>query len=142
VLEKLKAIHHEQRDAVASLATILSQPDQDGDALAAARLRIMKLNRRRLSLIECSILPLLHDVPPAEAGALSELRLEAAKHAVNMTQHIARWTLPAICSDWDGYGRASAEMRREVLRRLDREAEVFYPLLAVRENALRPANPA
>ena len=129
MLEKLKAIHHEQREAIARLAQITSQPDRDGDALAAARLLIMRRNRRRLSIIEHTILPSLHDVPPTDARALSELRLDEAKHAVKMSQHIAQWTQTAICSDWDGYRRASAELRREVLRRLDREAEVFYPLL-------------
>jgi len=141
VLDKLKAIHQEQREAVASLAAILSHPDRDGDALAAARLVVMRINRRRLSLIDCAILPLLPDAGPADARALSELRLETATHAIRMSQHITRWTLTAICSDWDGYKRASAEMRREVLRRLDREAEVLYPLLTLRETAVRPACP-
>ena len=142
MLDKLKTIHDEQREALTALATIVAQPDQDGDALAAARLLAMKLNRRRLSLIENTIFPFLHDAPPADARALSELRLEEAKHAVRMSEHITRWTLTAISSDWDGYKRASSEMRRAVLRRLDREAEVFYPLLTRREATARPAHPA
>jgi hypothetical protein len=129
VLTQFKAVHAELREAIAGLEAVVSQPSPDREPLSAARLRLSKASSRRRSMIECSIYPLLHDVPPHEADKITNLRLEMAKLMVQSSEHIGLWTIRAICEDWPGYQKASAAMRRSMLKRIEHEAAVLYPLL-------------
>jgi hypothetical protein len=129
LLSQLKALHDELRLAIAELATEVGKSAPDLERLPMVRLNLNRLSGRRKSLIECSIAPLLHDAFPEDARRIADLRYESAGIAVATSTHIARWTMRQIVSDWPGYQRASAEMRRAMLRRIDREAAVFYPLL-------------
>lgn len=129
VLNQLKALHAELRLAIAALAVEAAKSEPDQDRLPAVRLKLTRLSGRRKSLIECSIAPLLHDAAPEDARRIADLRYESAGIAVATSTHIARWTTRQILADWSGYQRASADMRRAMLRRIDQEAAVFYPLL-------------
>ncbi len=131
MLSQLKALHAELRLAIAELATEAARSEPDPDRLPAARLKLTRLSGRRKSLIECSIAPLLHDAAPEDARRIADLRYEASGIAVATSTHIARWTTRQMTADWPGYQRASAEMRRAMLRRIDREAAVLYPLLEI-----------
>lgn len=135
MLSQLKTVHADLRDAIAALEKVVSQPAPEAEALSAARLRLSRASRRRRSLIECSILPSLHDVSPAAAAEIADLRLEGARLLVQSSSHIGAWTMRAIMADWAGYQRASAEMRGSMLRRIDREARILYPLLESRAAA-------
>ena len=129
MLTELKAIHDQLRQAIAELAAVVTQPEMNDEALTAARLKLTRASRRRRSLIDSSIYPLLHDIPAAEAARLEELRLEAARLAAQSSDHIGRWTMRTITADWPGYQRASAAMRASMLKRIEREAAILYPLL-------------
>lgn len=83
-------------------------------------------------MIESSIYPLLHDIAPDDTRRIADLRLETSALLVQSTHHIGAWTLRAILADWPGYQRASAEMRACMLRRIQREATILYPLLESR----------
>jgi len=131
VLSQLKALHIELRLAISELAVEAAKSQPDQDRLPAARLKLTRLSGRRKSLIECSIAPRLHNVAPEDARRIADLRYEAAAIAVATSNHIARWTTRQIVADWSGYQRASADMRRAMLRRIDQEAAIFYPLLEV-----------
>lgn len=132
MLSQLRHLHDELRSAIAELALVVRQPMLDKDALSSARLRVTKLSRQRRSLIQCTILPSLHDVPRHEAQRINQLVLEAAELAVGSSEHIARWTMAAISGDWTGYQQASAEMRASMLKRIRFEAVVLYPILEAR----------
>jgi hypothetical protein len=129
VLSQLKALHAELRQAIAELAIEAAKSEPDQGRLPAARLKLTRLSGRRKSMIECSIAPLLHDAAAEDARRIADLRYEASGIAVATSTHIARWTTRQIVADWPGYQRASADMRRAMLRRIDQEAAVFYPLL-------------
>ena len=129
MLSQLKALHAELRLAIAALAVEVAKSEPDHDRLPAARLKLTRLSGRRKSLIECSIAPILHNAPTEDARRIADLRYESAAIAVGTSEHIARWTTRTIVADWSGYQRASADMRRAMLRRIDQEAAVFYPLL-------------
>jgi len=129
VLNELKAIHAELREAIATLESVVSRPAPDDEALSAARLRLSRLSSRRRMMIENCISPLLIHAAPEDARRIADLRLETAALRVQSCQHIGRWTMRAICADWAGYQRASADMRRAMIRRIQREAALLYPLL-------------
>lgn len=132
MLSQLMRLHDELREAIRHLAIVVGEPTLDKDALSSARLRVTKLSRQRRSLIQCTVLPSLHDVPPQEAERIDQLVLEASGLAVASSEHIARWTMAAISADWTGYQRASAEMRASMLKRIRLEAAVLYPILEAR----------
>ena len=135
MLSELKAIHAELREAIAALEAIVERPAPDDELLSAARLKLSRLSRRRRSMIECSIYPLLHDVGAHDAARIADLRLEGARMMVQSSEHIGRWTMREICADWPGYQRASAEMRRSMIRRIQCEAATLYPLLEAHQAA-------
>lgn len=132
MLNDLKAIHAELRAAIADLERVVALPAPEEELLSAARLRLSRLSSRRRTMIESSICPLLGDLAPEDAERVADLRLETGTLLVQSSRHIGQWTMRAICADWAGYQRASAEMRRAMLRRIQREAAVLYPLLESR----------
>jgi len=127
LLSELKAIHAELREAIAELAAIVSQTVPDEEALSRTRLKLTRLSRRRSALIRSATFPDPHDA--AITAQLDDLRLEATNLMVKSSEHITRWTTRAILADWAGYQRASAEMRKSMLRRIEREVALLYPLL-------------
>jgi hypothetical protein len=129
VLSQLQALHAELRLTIAELAAELAKPQPDADRLPAVRLKLTRLSGQRKSLIECSIAPALRNIAPDDAARVAELRQAIAPIALATSDHIARWTMRQIAADWAGYQRASAAMRRAMLRRIDQEAAILYPLL-------------
>ena len=129
MLSQLKILHGELRKAIAELAAETAKPEPDPATLPMARLKLTRASSRRKALIECSISPLLHDISRDDARRMEDLRRIAADKAVESSAHIARWTMRLILADWQGYRRASAEMRSQMLRRINEEAAFLYPLL-------------
>jgi len=136
LLSQLKNAHDEMRAAIMELADVLSTPERDFQALAKARMKLTRASGKWRTLVQCEILPRLNDVSPDVARQIAELRRESAEFSVRKSQHIARWSGRATEADIAGYLRASAEMRRLLLGRLDREAALFYPLLEARAEAI------
>ena len=132
MLTQLKAFDSDLREGLAELAKHMSQPALNGDLLSRTRLKLTRLIGRRRSLIQCTILPCLHDVPPKYAAQLGELRVETVALAVQFSTHLVRWTARAIQADWAGYQTASVEMRRSLLRRIDADTALLYPLLTAK----------
>jgi hypothetical protein len=133
VLSELKTLHGALREAIAELAAETAKAEPDTATLPLVRLKLTRASSRRKALIECSISPLLHDISPGDARRIEDLRRIAADKAVESSAHIARWTMRSILADWQGYRRASAEMRSQMLRRINEEAAVLYPLLEARD---------
>jgi len=136
VLNQLKAVHAELRDGIAALESVVVRPAPDDEPLSVARLRLSRLSSRRRTMIETQIYPLLTSLSPEEARQVNALRFETAELLVRSSRHIGKWTVRAIWADWAGYQRASAEMRRSMLRRIQREAAILYPLLEARAPGL------
>jgi hypothetical protein len=129
LLSQLKHAHAQMRETIAELAGILSEPHPDFQAVSKTRMKLTRISGQWRTLVQCAILPALNDIPPDRTHELDALRREAAAFAVRKSDHIARWSIRATEADIAGYQRASAEMRRSLLGRIDREAAILYPLL-------------
>lgn len=134
MLTELKAIHTELRETIADLAAALAPELPDEGTVSALRLKLTRLSSRRREMIECSIFPLLHDAAAGDTAKIADLRLETSKLFVASSEHIGHWTMRAIRADWAAYKRASAAMRASMLKRIDREAAILYPLLEAKAN--------
>ena len=135
MLNELKTIHADLRDAIAALEDETLRPAPKPEALAAARLRLSRTSRRRRCFIECSVYPLLLDLAPDDIRKIANLRQEAARMLIESSEHIGRWTARSIAADWAGYQRASAAMRSDMIRRIADEIAILYPLLRDRPAA-------
>ena len=135
LLSQLKDAHRQMREAIAELASVLSEPHPDFQALSRARMKLTRTSGRWRTLVQCTILPALNDIAPAQMQQLDALRRDAAAFAVRKSDHIARWSIRATEADIAGYLRASADMRRSLLGRVDREAAILYPLLEAKAAA-------
>ena len=129
MLIQLQTIDGDLRQGVQELAALMSLPAPDDEALSRTRLKVARLSGRRRALIQCTILPHLQSMSCANTAQLADLRTEAAAWSVRFSNHIARWTARAIRTDWTGYQAASVEMRRSILKQIEREAAIIYPLL-------------
>lgn len=129
MLGQLELIHDDLREAIAELAAVVRNPSLDEAALSASRLKLVKLSSTRHALLVCTIFPKLNDVSAVEAARIADLALENIQIRSCSSDHIGRWTMNAIRADWPGYQRASAEMRVSMLKRIDREAMILYPIL-------------
>lgn len=129
MLSQLKHAHAQMRETIAELASVLSEPHPDVQALSRTRMKLTRVSGQWRTLVQCVILPELNDIPPDRTHQLDALRREAAAFAIRKSDHIAHWSIRATEADIAGYQRASAEMRRSLLGRIDREAAILYPLL-------------
>jgi hypothetical protein len=129
VLAQLKALHSQLREAITALERETAKSAPEGETLASARLKLTRISRQRRALIECTICPHFHNAAPDDRRKLDQLRLTSAATQIGSSEHIGRWTTRAIVADWAGYRRASAEMRKHMLRRIAEETDILYPLL-------------
>ena len=133
MLAELKTLHAAMKEAVAVLRVELARSDPDAAALSAARLALSRVSGRRRAFVDCTILPLLHDVTAADARRIADFRRAASAAAISSSEHIARWPMRHILADWPGF-KASAQAGMLALeRRLADEETLFYPLLAGRQ---------
>lgn len=129
MLSQLRDFHRRVRETVAELADILSGAEVDLRALAETRMKLTRLTGQWRTHVQCAILPQLNHVAPGQPDRLAELRREAADFAVKKSSHIARWTSRTTEADIPGYKRASAEMRKSLLARVELEETILCPLL-------------
>lgn len=132
MLAKLKAADAELRAAITDFVAELARPVPDPEALALARFKLGRASNRRRTLVQCLIGTQLHDLPPEPARKIEELRRVSYDMAIRSSEHIARWTLPKARADWVGYRKASARMHALMIKQMDEESAVLYPLLAER----------
>lgn len=132
MLSELKDMHRQVRETIAELASVLSDPHPDLQTLSRTRMKLTRTCGQWRTLVQCTILPELHDLSAIETGQLDALRRDGAAFVVRKSDHIARWTGRATEADIAGYRRASADMRRSLLARVEREAAILYPLLEAR----------
>ena len=132
MLNALKAVHRELRDALAELEVETRKSEPDETSLPMARLKLTRVSGRRRCLVDNVIGPRLHDASPEVARQLENLRRAASDLAIESAEHIARWTMRYIVADWNGYRASSAAMRTNMLRRINEEGAILYPLLESR----------
>jgi hypothetical protein len=128
MLAELKSAHDDVLRAIDALAEEVARPEP-GQMLPAARLALSKASGRRRSLLQCTILPALHDLDPVSGRAVDALRRAMADDLVASSDHVRRWTLTQVQADWLGYRKASDATRAHMRQRIEAEAALLYPLL-------------
>ncbi len=126
-LPDVEKAHEHQLALIAELEAITGQPAPDVARLASVRWKLSQASRQRRTVLETFAYPdLAKRVSPADAERVKRLREKETVAMAASAQHIARWTMDKIVSDWAGYGRASAAMRASMRKRIAAEKELLF----------------
>jgi len=136
-LVRLKACHAALESALQALDALTRKAVPDRGELASTRLALSQASSRRTRCLNNDVYPAVLAMGDRAAQEnVRALQSDGARLRAHSTEHVAAWNLDRAMNDWDGYRRASAEMRATMRDRLTRERTLLYPLLsAVRASA-------
>jgi hypothetical protein len=129
LLGELEHVHERLNDCIAEMDVVTRESAPDRFRFTRARfvLSSASLARRQLFNSICDrLLPLLI---PAETSRLQELQRKDRELLGLSANHVAAWTSDTVQSDWNGYCRASRQIRKHMRDALDSELHVLTPLL-------------
>lgn len=129
LLADMQKTHLRLIASIADLTRITARPQADKVEYAAIRFRVSEasLARRIVCRAACDHLEPL--VSHFDQQSLARLRTLDADLARLGSQHVNRWTTDRISLEWEGYCRASTEVRRALLKQVELERTLLQPLL-------------
>jgi len=130
MLNRLRQHHLAISTLLIALEELCQDQQPDMAKLNVVRRELTRASRARSAYLNATIYPqLMHSCPPDKRMALEKLKSEGLIMLVRSGDHIRHWTPRQIQADWRGYCRASATARADMRARIDREAQLLYPLL-------------
>jgi len=133
LLSQLTSLHQEVLALISDLEALTRADQPRLDAVAGTRLKLTRASRKRTSLLEGTIYPLLLEAAtPAERTRITALRQEGKDALHGSVEHIGRWTIAEIERRWADYRAASAKLRGAMRTRVADERALVYPLLAAK----------
>lgn len=130
LLTDLKSAHDRLLKELDGLDGLTRQAASAVSGYADVRWRLSRASRSRRKVIERAERDLEISAAVADLAELQRLRSEDIAAVRRSSDHIYRWNLAAVKSDWAGYCQASAVMRASMRRRIREEQEILYPLLS------------
>jgi hypothetical protein len=141
ILADLQNAHIRLTASIKNLAKITAQPCCDKIEYSAVRFRVSEASLARRITFRAACDYLLEVAAPADQQTISRLRSADADLAKYASQHVQRWTTASVDLDWKGYCVSSKEMRGALLKQIELERSMLYPLLhkhdACRRNEVR-----
>lgn len=130
MLTELRAYHDTLMSLIGEMAELTAASAPDQDRLASARLKLTQTSRNRTNFLIVDVCPaLLAGAPKGDAEQIQLLQQEATRLREQSSHHIGTWNARHIAEDWPGYQRASAEIRKLMTARIEKEKKILYPLL-------------
>jgi hypothetical protein len=130
LLSGLRAAHCEVLKCIAELESVTGETKPDASRYTAARFRISRASLERRSLWQRARRHLQSKVTAADAEQIRLLASIDSDLGRFTADHVGRWTVAAIQSDWTGYRDASRSMRQRMSECIKAEKQILYPLLA------------
>jgi len=141
ILADLQNAHIRLITAIKDLAKITGRPCSDKVEYSTVRFRVSEASLARRITFRAACNYLLPIASPADQQTISRLRSADADLAKCASQHVQRWTTATIDTDWAGYCVSSIEMRSALLKQIELERSMLYPLLhkhgSVRRSEIR-----
>jgi hypothetical protein len=128
-MSELSQLHDELASAIADLAAVTARDAPDEAALASVRYKLTRTSTARRRLVETLCAKFAPHVLPPQAEQLRALQGDTGALRANSSRHIADWSPRDIVKNWRGYCEASAVMRAGMLKQIEREKALLYPLL-------------
>lgn len=125
---ELDQMHEDMLSALDELEALTAEPIPNVDKLSAVRWKLSKASGRRLRHLEQHVYPQIRVADEGLAKRLQQLREEGAELRAKSTGHVGTWAIAEVLKDWPGYCQASAEMRRTMRERIERERDIVAGL--------------
>lgn len=129
ILADLQNAHIRLTAAIKDLAKLTGQPCSDKIEYSAVRFRVSEASLARRITFRAACDYLLPIASPADQQTISRLRSADADLAKCASEHVQRWTTANIDRDWAAYCVSSVEMRGALLKQIELERSMLYPLL-------------
>ena len=130
-LVRLKACHAALESALQTLDALTRKAVPDRGQLASARLALSQASSSRTRCLNNDVYPAVLAIGDRAAQeSVRALQSDGARLRAHSTEHVAAWSIDRAMNDWDGYRRASADMRAAMRGRVTRERALLYPVLS------------
>jgi hypothetical protein len=129
LLTDLQNAHIRLTASIKDLAKLTGQPSSDKVQYSAVRFRVSEASLARRITFRAACDYLLQVAAPADQQTISRLRSADADLAKHASKHVQQWTTANIDRDWAGYCVCSVEMRSALLKQIELERSMLYPLL-------------
>ena len=129
ILADLQTAHVRLLASIKDLAKITVQPQADKVEYSAVRFRVSEASLARRIVFRAACDHLFEIAPPAQQETIRRLRNADAELAQLTSQHVHQWTGTAVDQDWEGYCVCSKEIRSALLKQVELERGLLYPLL-------------
>jgi hypothetical protein len=128
LLVQLSSAHEQLLGEMDNLDRLTLGSQCELQMLATGRWRIGQASLKRRS-IAAKVFDFLAEQEPGELAGLKIVQSADQEALRRSAHHIGNWTMQAIARDWDGYCRASRDIRTHMKRHVSQEQQSFYPLL-------------
>ena len=129
ILADLQNAHIRLIAAIKDLAKITGQTRGDKVEYSAIRFRVSEASLARRITFRAACDFLLPTASPGDEQTISRLRSADSELAKHASGHVQKWTTATVDLDWEGYCLAMGEMRRGLLKQIELERSMLYPLL-------------
>ena len=126
----LRILHDELLAALAELEAVTARPAFNESELSRLRYRLSRVSGERRRLVERLCATLAEQAIGSQAERLNALRQSNLQARAASNAHIGAWSLREVAADWEGYCRASAQMRAIMRTQIAAEKATLYPRLA------------
>jgi hypothetical protein len=138
VIDSYKHAQDQMLRAISAMDELTTSPSPDALRLSHTRLRITRMSQQCRSAFQEVAALLSREGSPAVRGAVEELELAHLELKEATWLHLATWAPSEIGDNWQAYCLASAEVRRRWRQIIERERQLFFPLLMNQWASLRP----
>ena len=129
ILADLQKAHTRLLTSIRDLAKITAKPCGDKIEFSAVRFRVSEASLARRIVFRAACDHLLPEASTADQQLISRLRSADSDLALLASEHVNRWTTETVELDWESFCSQSKEMRRALLKQIELERAMLYPLL-------------
>ena len=129
ILADLELTHSRLLSAIQNLAKTTRRPSPDKLEYSAARFRVSQASLARRTVFRAACTYFEAVASTAEQETISRLRQADSDLGRLASQHVSRWSTERVADQWDGYCCASRDMRRALLKQIELERAMLFPLL-------------
>ena len=129
LLMELCHAHEALQKAMSRLGALTHGPLPTNNCVVEARWQISRASLSRRMLWGRIHTHLSTRASPKTANALKKLQESDMALLRASSQHVGKWTIEAVLSDWEGYAPASRDIRWKMSSAISLEKRLLYPLL-------------
>ena len=129
ILADLQNAHARILTCMREMTKATAKPGPDKIAYTTARFRLSEASFARRLVLQSAFDFLFSRASLSDRQVISRLRVADLELAQQTSLHVNRWTPEKVLLDWGSYCRASNDLRHAILKQVELERTMLYPLL-------------